>query len=82
MLENLPNKIFYDESSDELCLWMMAKCDHNIIANSSFSLWASYLNLNPDKKTIIPSRWFGFAGPTYNIYDIVENNHNNIIINI
>lgn len=82
VFNNLQNKIFYDESNEELCLWLMSKCDHNIIANSSFSLWANYLNINSNKKTIVPSKWFEFAGPKYNIYDIIKNNENTKIINI
>lgn len=45
-----------DEITD-FCL--MSKCDDNIIANSSFSWWASYLNKNINKIIIAPSKWFG-----------------------
>lgn len=41
----------------ELCL--MSKCDHHIIANSSFSWWGAWLNQKKDKKVIAPSLWFG-----------------------
>lgn len=42
-----------------LSLVTMASCANQICANSSFSWWASWLNENPDKKVIMPRRWFG-----------------------
>jgi len=82
LFKNLPHKIIIDNPDDEYCFWLMSACTNNIIANSSYSWWASYVNSNPNKLVIAPERWFGPSGPQHKIRDIIPDTHNYKLVSI
>ena len=59
---NFPGRRFHFSQAqrDIDDIWLQALCKNNILANSSFSWWGGYLNATPGKRTVAPSRWFGW----------------------
>jgi hypothetical protein len=47
---------------------LMSLCEHNIIANSSFSWWAAYFNDNSEKIICYPNIWNGFTNNTKDLF--------------
>ncbi len=61
---NLPAGISYEILSGSLSstqyedLFLMSSCRHQIIANSSYSWWAAWLNRYEGKQVTAPKKWF------------------------
>ncbi len=61
-------------------LLIMSLCDHNIIANSTFSLWSGYFNVNSNKIVCYPSIWFGKSYQNHNTDDMFPNSWTKILL--
>jgi hypothetical protein len=83
ILKNLYKEIVFTRVPKNLEDWeemlLMSCCNHNIIANSSFSWWGAYFNQNPNKIVCYPKKWFGLKAGNINTNDICPNDWVKII---
>lgn len=63
----LPYSVVPGHHSGHEDLWLMSRCRHHIIANSSFSWWGAWLNPDSSKLVFAPRKWFSAGPPTYGL---------------
>ena len=54
-----PNPVYVEIKNPYVELYLMTRCNHHIIANSSFSWWGAWLSTKEGQRVIAPSKWFG-----------------------
>ena len=65
---NISLNFINNSFSENEQFWLMTKCNHHIISNSSFSWWAAWLTDDKKKITIYPDPWFDRLNFNKNIF--------------
>jgi len=54
------NTLCMEDNPNYVDLFLMSRCDHFVVGNSSFSWWGAWLNKNDQKIVVVPeTEWFG-----------------------
>ena len=66
----------FEQDNDLKCFVLMSLAKSSLIANSTYSWWASWLNQNPNKKIYTPNhnKWFGSSYSNLDTKDIIPDN--------
>lgn len=68
---HLENAQVIQSNNASIDLMLLSKCNHQIIANSTFSWWAAWLNTNKNKRIIAPKMWYQNPPKGFDIHKLI-----------